>query len=116
MWEQRLSQNVIMASDIEKKFHQDCLDFFITAAQYLQSNLPYDLSLLEQSQYIYPDKSNASESLSVISNLAVKITSALNNNNCIYKVFHVKNASTNSIVDQVCSQWQLFQNQDIKKE
>ena len=26
-----LSQNLIMASDIEKKFCQDCLDFFITA-------------------------------------------------------------------------------------
>ena len=115
MWEQRLSQNVIMASDMGKKFHQDCLDFFITAVQYLQSNLPYDLSLLQHSQYIYPDKRNASESLSVISNLAVKITSVLNNN-CIYKVVHVKNASTDSIVDQFCSQWQLFQNEDIKKE
>ena len=105
-----------MASDMEKKFHQDCLDFFITAVQYLQSYLPYDLSLLQHSQYIYPDKCNASELLSVISNLAVKITSVLNNNNCIYKVVHVKNASTDSIMDQLCSQWQLFQNEDIKKE
>ena len=31
-----LSQNVIMASDIEKKFRQDCPDFFVTVVQYLQ--------------------------------------------------------------------------------
>lgn len=30
-----LSQNVIMASDIEKMFCQDCLDFLVTAVQYL---------------------------------------------------------------------------------
>ena len=111
-----LSQNIIMASDIEKEFRQDCLDFFVTAVQYFQSNLPYDVSLLQHAQYIYPDKCNASESSSAISNLAVKITSVLNNNNCLYKVFGVKNASTNSIVDQVRSQWRFFQNEDIKKE
>ena len=33
-----LSQHVIVASDI-KKFRQDCLDFFVTAVHYLQSNL-----------------------------------------------------------------------------
>ena len=84
-----LSQNIIMASDIEKEFRQDCLDFFVTAVQYFQSNLPYDVSLLQHAQYIY---------------------------NCLYKVFGVKNASTNSIVDQVRSQWRFFQNEDIKKE
>ena len=30
-----LSQNVIMASDIEKTFCQDCLDFLVTTVQYL---------------------------------------------------------------------------------
>ena len=48
-----LSQNVIMASDIEKKICQDCLDFFIAAVQYLESNLPYDLSLLHNMPNIF---------------------------------------------------------------
>ena len=75
-----LSKNV-MASDTEKKFRQDCLNFFVTAVKYLQSNLPYDVSLLQHAQYIHPDKHSAPESTSAISNLAVKITSVLNNNN-----------------------------------
>ena len=99
-----LSQNLIMASDIEKKIRHDCLDFFITAVQYLQSNLSYEVSLLQHVQYILPDKRNTSESLSSISNLAVKITSVLNNNNCLHKEFGVKYTSVDSFVDQVCSQ------------
>ena len=51
-----------------------------TAVQYLHSNLPYDVSLLQHAQYVHPDKRNASESLSVISNLVVKIALVLNNN------------------------------------
>ena len=75
----------MMTFDIEKKFRQDCRDFFVTAVHYLQSNLPYDVSLPQHAHYIHPDKRNASESLSAISNLAVKMTSVLNNNNCLYK-------------------------------
>ena len=111
-----LSQNVIMASDIEKKFRQDCPDYFVTVVHYLQSNLPCNVSLLQHAQYIHADKRNASESLSPISNLGVKITSVLNNDNYLYKGFGVKNASTDSIVDQVRSQCQFFQNEYIKKE
>ena len=74
-----------MTFDIEKKFRQDCRDFFVIAVHYLQSNLPYDVSLPQHAHYIHPDKRNASESLSAISNLAVKMTSVLNNNNCLYK-------------------------------
>ena len=92
-----------MASDIEKKFRQDCLDFFVTVVPYLQSNLPCNVSLLQHAQYIHPDKRNASESLSPISNLGVKITSVLNNAKYLYKVFGVKNVSTDSLVDQVRS-------------
>ena len=40
----------------------------------------------------------------------------LNNNNCLYKVFDVKNASAEPIVDQVRSQWQFFQNEVLKKK
>ena len=58
----------------------------------------------------------SAESTNAISNLAVKITSMLNNNNCLYKVFSVNGASTDSIIDQIRSQWQFFQNEDIKKE
>lgn len=29
------SENVIMATDIEEMFFQDCLDFLVTAVQYL---------------------------------------------------------------------------------
>ena len=111
-----LSQNVIMASDIEKVFCQDCLDFFVTAVQYLQSNMPYDVSLLQHAQYIYPDKCSASESLSAISNVAVKVTLVLNNNNCLCKVFGVKNASTDSIDDQVHCQLHFFQNEKISRK
>jgi hypothetical protein len=57
-----LSGNTIMASDKEKKFRQDCLNFFVTAVQYLQSNLPY-VSLLQHAQYIHPAKRNDSGSL-----------------------------------------------------
>ena len=102
------SQNVIMASDIEKKICQDCLDFFITAVQYLQSNLPYDLSLLHNMPNIFTLINAMLQSLSAISNLAVKIISVLNNNDCLYKVFSVKNASTDFIVDLFPSQWQFF--------
>ena len=89
-----LSDNTIMASDKEKKFHHDCLNFFVTAVQYLQTNLPYDASLLQHAQFIHPVKRNDSGSLNAISNLAVKITSVLNNNNCLYKMFGVRDATT----------------------
>ena len=111
-----LSKNIIMASDAEKKFPQDCFDFCVTAVQYPQSNLPYDVSLMQHAQYIHPHKRNASESLSAISNLVVRITPVLNSDNCLYKVFCVKNASTDFIIDQDRSQWQFFEDKDIKKE
>ena len=93
-----------MASDIEKKSRQDCLDFIITAVQHLQSNLSYEVHLLQCSQYIHSDKRNTSESLSAISSLAIKTTLVLNNNNYLPKVFSVKNVLVDSFVDQVCSQ------------
>ena len=82
-----LSQNVIMAPDVEKKFREYYLGFSMTVVQYLQSSV-----------------------------LAVKITWVLNNNNCCYKMFGVRNASTDSIVDEVRSQWLFLQIEDIKNE
>ena len=49
----------------------------VTAVQYLQSNLPCDVSLQQHTQHMQFDKGNASESLSTISNLPVKMTSVL---------------------------------------
>ena len=111
-----LSNNEIMASSKEKKFRMDCRSFFVTAVQYLQSNLPYDVSLLQHAQFIHPEKRNSPGSLNAISNLAIKITSVLNNNNCLDKVFGVKGATKESLVDQIRDQWRFFQNEEIKEE
>jgi len=40
----------------------------------------------------------------------------LSHNNGRYKVFGVKDATTESLVDQIRNQWHFFQNEDIKKE
>jgi len=40
----------------------------------------------------------------------------LSHNNGRYKVFGVKDTTTESLVDQIRNQWHFFQNEDIKKE
>ena len=111
-----LSNNDIMSSGAEKKFRKDCVNFFITAVQHLQKNLPYDVSLLQHAQYVHPEKRNAPEATSAISNLAMKITSVLGNEDCLSKVFGVKDCTKESITDMIRNQWKFYQNEDVQRE
>ena len=111
-----ISNNSVIKDDDTEKFRKNCLNFYVTAVQYLQSNLPYDILLLQNAQYLHPEKRSALEATSAISNLALKIISVLNNNNALFKVFGVSGATSESVVDLIRGQWKFFLLEDIKKE
>ena len=107
--------NVFIPDEKEKKFCEDCLSFYVTAVQYLQKNLPFEVNLLKYAQYIHPEKRNAAAASNAISNLAIKITAVLGN--CLSVVFKIEEPVTkDTVVDQIRYQWHLYQNEVIKEE
>ena len=86
------TNNVFIPDEKQKKFHEDCLNFYVTAVQYLQKNLPFEVNLLKYVQYIHPEKCNAAAASNAISNLAIKITAVLGN--CLSVVFKIEEPVT----------------------
>ena len=109
------TNNVFIPDEKQKKFREDCLNFYVTAVQYLQKNLPFEVNLLKYAQYIHPEKRNAAAASNAISNLAIKITAVLGN--CLSVVFKIEEPVTkDTVVDQIRHQWHLYQNEVIKEE
>ena len=81
MWNKSLMNfsmnNMFIPDEKQNKFRQDCLNFYVTAVQYLQNNLQFKINLLKHVQYIHPEKRNAPAASNAISNLAEKMTAVL---------------------------------------
>ena len=103
------TNNVFIPDEKQKKFCEDCLNFYVTAVQYLQKNLPFEVNLLKYAQYIHPEKRNAAAASNAISNLAIKITAVLGN--CLSVVFKIEEP----VVDQIRHQWHLYQNEVLNQ-
>ena len=59
-------------SDAEKlSFRGECLKFYAAAVTYLQDNLPFKVSLIKHTQYLYPEKRSDSNFTRAISNLCL---------------------------------------------
>ena len=73
------SQNTLIPDEAQEKFQKNCLKFYQTAVTKLQNKLPLDVNLLKYAQYINPMKRNAGGATSAISNLALNMTTVLEN-------------------------------------
>lgn len=67
------SSSSLIEDESSKKFRTECLNFFMSATNYLMKSLPYDVPLIKQAQYLHHDKRNSPGATSGISNLALKI-------------------------------------------
>ena len=96
----------------QTKFRKDCLQFYVTAINYLQEKLPFNVPILKHTQFLHPDKQNDSGATSAISNVSLKICSVVKN--CLSTVFSVSDPATKEhVVDRIMNQWLLFQNEDL---
>ena len=87
----------------------------MTCVQYLQANLPFDVSFLKYAQYLHPEKRSDAKATSAISNISLKITTILEN--CLPVVFNMKTPVTKEeVCDKVRNQWLYYQNEEIKEE
>ena len=108
------SQNDLITDEGEEKFRKRCLMFFQTAVGQLQLNLPFDVNLVKDAQYINPLRRKDAGATSAISNIALKITKVLEN--VLDDVFEMKNVTKDQLVDKIRSQWHFFQNEELKEE
>ena len=105
------AQNMISVEG-QEKFRKGCLEFFQVSVSYLQQKLPFDVNILRNAQFLNPKKWNAGGVTSVISNLALKVTSVLKN--VIGSTFQME--SKHAVVDVIRNQWHVFQNEETPKE
>ena len=69
----------MISDESQEKFRKGCLKFFQVSLFYLQQKLPFDVNLLRKAQFLNPVKRKAGGATSAISNLALKVTSLLEN-------------------------------------
>ena len=94
----------------KKKFYSVTRN--IAAVSYLQNNLPFNIKIIEYSQYLHPQKRNCSASGNAISNLYLKIVKVFGSK--VPKIFELPLDSTSdSIVDVVRHQWKMYQLEHI---
>ena len=105
------AQNLISDEGLEK-FRKGCLKFFQVSVSYLQQKLPFDVNLLKNAQFLNPVKRKAGGATSAISNLALKVTSVLEN--VLGSVFQME--SKDAVVDAIRNQWHFLQNEEILEE
>ena len=72
------AQNMI-SDEGQEKFRKGCLKFSQVSASYLQQELPFDVNLLRNAQFINPVKRKAGGATSAIFKLALKVASVLEN-------------------------------------
>ena len=109
-----LKENGIYQHQCEK-FRKDCLKFYYKACSYMQTNLPFDVPVIKQAQYLHPEKKMNSRSLNAISNLAYSVVSTLGEKD-FRRVFEAGlEESREKIVDQIKSQWVFYQNEVIEE-
>ena len=105
------AQNMI-SDEGQEKFRKGCLKFFQVSLFYLQQKLPFDVNLLKKAQFLNPVKRKAGGATSAISNLALKVTSVLEN--VLGSIFQME--SKHAVVDTIRNQLHFFQNEEKPEE
>ena len=90
------AQNMI-SDEGQEKFGKGCLKFFQVSVSHLQQKLPFDVNLLRNAQFLNPVKRKAGCATSAISNLALKVTSVLEN--VLGSIFQTE--SKHAVVDAI---------------
>ena len=93
------AQNMI-SDEGQEKFRKRYLKFFQVSVSYLQQKLPFDVNLLRNAQFLNLVKRKASGATSAISNLALKVTSVLDN--VLGSIFQME--SKHAVVDAIRNQ------------
>ena len=52
------ADSIFYSDEKQTAFHKDCLQFFVTAINYLQDKLPFNVPTLKYTQFLQPDKRN----------------------------------------------------------
>ena len=68
------SNNDLLKDDAELKFRRECLKFYKISTKYLLEHLPHRNKIIQYAQYLHPLKRTETQSTSVISNSALRIT------------------------------------------
>ena len=105
------AQNMI-SDEGQEKFRKGCLKFFQVSLFYLQQKLPFDVNLLKKAQFLNPVKRKAGGATIAISNLALKVTSVLEN--VLGSIFQLK--FKHNVVNAIRNQRHFFQNVEIHEE
>ena len=89
------------------------MEFYATAVEYLQKNLPYDSELLDDCdcQGIHPEQRHGTHTLNCISRLSLTIMEPLKP--VLTTVFGVTNrTSEEELCDSIRSEWKVYQTID----
>ena len=101
-------------NDNEKylKFCNECLQLYVKCTVDLQNHLPFNVSIIKYAQYLHPEKRNIPGATNAISNLALKITSAVESR--LSDAFEAHGVlSKEEVCDRIRNQWMIYQNEDI---
>ena len=102
------------------KFRRECLSFCVTAVTLLQKNFPFTAPVIQDAQFLHPEKRNNPASLTAISKLTLVIADVLQStvgDSVLPKVFHTQpTLKTEDIFDLVRSQWKLYQTECVPEE
>ena len=102
----------MISDEGQEKFRKGCLKLFQVSVSYLQQKLPFDVNLMRNAQFLNPVKRKAGGATSAIPNLALKVTSVLEN--VLGSIFQME--SKHAVVDAIRNQWHFFQNEEIPEE
>ena len=105
------AQNMI-SDEGQEKFRKGFLKFLQVSVSCLHQKLPFDVDLLRNAQFLNPVKRKAGGATSAISNLALKVTSVLEN--LLGSIFRME--SKHAVVDEIRNQWHFFQNEEIPEK
>ena len=83
--------------------------FFQVSVSYLQQKLHFDVNLLRNAQFLNLVKQKGGDATIATSNLALKVTSVLEN--VLGSVFQME--SKHAIVAAIRNQWHFFQHEEI---
>ena len=107
-----LTDSAFFADEKSTSFRASCLSFYVTAVNYLQEHLPFNVLTLKYAQYFHPQKRNNVGATSAVSNLALKFTRVVGNK--LDNVFEVNGKNTpETVCDMIRHQWMTYQNEDI---
>lgn len=95
----------------QRKFRVECRKFYITAANCLKENLPFNVTLIKYVQYVHPEKHTFEGVTNAVSSIALKVANVLSK--CLSKAFSVPQSDSKDVCDKIWRQWKAHQLKDI---